>query len=719
MAWNFGSYGVYARRQPCDILCDTDKLSFACWVRLSSLQTADQGVISHRGTDGQASLRRTAAEGVWRYSVTIPGGAWVTKDSTGSVTAATLYRVCGSWQKNSASGIRLWVNGSEQGSASSTTSQTANYNPGVNTELFIGHRSATSNALYGDVEGVIWVADYLWTAADIAELTYTGLPWFQSWAGNPHVCWILDPGLMSRIPDVGSDAQHIEAGGISGTPTTVDWLGKYEPLWIGTGGGGPGRDDVGGAVADPDWTEFGSGVSAPETCQTITGLSNGTAYQFKMRAEDPAGNLSADSLIVEATPNNYNIHVPKDVFLVAATTLRVTSVTSVPASAATALAPTAEKQLRLNCVGFEEGDPYCFSHNYTGNITGVWYPGCRSGRRGCRINMPATTTDHYLQIGKPDNTYGGEDDMLEAGMTCVRMWVKIEDGFSTLTAEAPFVRLEDNAGYPRFEICLRTDGKLHYYAGTGATGTRTALGAGSVTLEAGRWHELLWKAGRDTDNAYQAYVDGVEDISGTASFSARNSGLLLIGRDVRVGWSSAQALEVYYDDVVVAADGYPAPSKCTVALPLLNGNYTGWTPSTGTSKCLVVDDMPPNEDVDYIYSATISDAYTCRPQDANSAGIHGTIYSVKGKVVCRKVEDITTTKVATRLRIGGTDTDGTLSSLSTSQYYSFGQYHRINPTSGTQWTLADLSSIEFGLFKDAFTGTARCTAIYVLVEYSG
>lgn len=306
MAIRFAS-GKYLRVLNASWVNDISSFSFACWVRITTLTTANkQYVWSHRGTGGQISLRKDSTTDKWRFSVTVNGSTFITVDSLAAAVAGTTYFISGDWTKNSSA--RLYVNGVLQ-NTTSTSSQTVNYDSGENSPFLVGVRTEVSDSLVGDVESMQLYLNKVLSAGEYADLMEIG--WPGQCALEPDL-WLECDGeySLTDLPDSADPGHHAEVG--VGPLTDPGNLALYR------GAEAPAAYGVklalaAGAAAPGPWVPFGSPVGA--TSVVVTGLTPGQPYEFVVDARDAAGNISAlQSTPAEATPQGSIIrHRPKRV----------------------------------------------------------------------------------------------------------------------------------------------------------------------------------------------------------------------------------------------------------------------------------------------------------------------------------------------------------------------------------------------------------------------
>lgn len=195
---------------------------------------------------------------------------------------------------------------------------------------------------------------------------------------------------------------------------------------------------------------------------------------------------------------------------------------------------------------------------------------------------------------------------------------------------------------------------------------------GSYTLKIDGSTELT-ASGIDTQASGNASADRLRIAVGNNSFNSNWDDLYLLDD------SGSAPLNDFLGDV-----------RCTSLLPNGAGNYTQWTPSTG-SNFQVVDETAPNDDTDYNSDSTVGHKDTYTFQDLTGTG---TVYAVQSHLWARK-DDAGTRQIAPLLRSGGSDNTGTTVSLSTSYAY-YNQIYETNPITAAVWTVSDVNGLEAG-----------------------
>jgi hypothetical protein len=237
-----------------------------------------------------------------RATITVSGVPFVAVNATTVMVAGTIYDFALTWEKNNATGLKLYLNGALEDD-DSTTTQTTDYSSVSPNELYVGARNGGFEYGIVTLEHLGFWTGHVLTTAQIAALRagcwphMIGLP-------RPALWLPMFPQLTSRIPDLSGNSRSIEAAGITGTLSAAGLLRQWmDPGSVGAGGG----KGAAGAVPPNPWTllatiEKPSPGQPPPATYVAGGLTNGVAYQFHVTALDDV-NESTISNVVEATPS--------------------------------------------------------------------------------------------------------------------------------------------------------------------------------------------------------------------------------------------------------------------------------------------------------------------------------------------------------------------------------------------------------------------------------
>jgi hypothetical protein len=152
------------------------------------------------------------------------------------------------------------------------------------------------------------------------------------------------------------------------------------------------------------------------------------------------------------------------------------------------------------------------------------------------------------------------------------------------------------------------------------------------------------------------------------------------------------------DDLYLCDTTGPAPNntflgdvRVVALLPSGSGNYTQWTPSTG-SNYQNVDEAAPDGDSTYNSTATPSNKDTFAFGDLSMTGtVHGVQY-----ILHARKDDAGTRVIAPMARISSTDYVSGTSHYLGSSYAYYIQCLEQSPASSSAWTVSEINGAEFG-----------------------
>ena len=271
-------------------------------------------------------------------------------------------------------------------------------------------------------------------------------------------------------------------------------------------------------------------------------------------------------------------------------------------------------------------------------------------------------------------------------------------GFAYRTATLPtiggirIVSLAEGAT-PNYHFELRFTNSLQLDAW--CAGAHYAYGQ---TLLTNTWYYLEAKVTINNSGSFEVRVNGQTDISGstdTQTGSNAYADRLYLGGTA----GATQAATVDYDDVYVCDnsggvnDDFRGDSKVETLFPNGNGNYSQFTGSDGnsTDNYLLVDEVTPNDDTDYVEDATNGDFDTYAL--TNLATTSGVVYGVQTNLLARKT-DAGSRNLASVRRLSSTDDVSSDHSLLDT--YSYWVDIRDTKPGGGSWSISDVNSLEAG-----------------------
>lgn len=225
------------------------------------------------------------------------------------------------------------------------------------------------------------------------------------------------------------------------------------------------------------------------------------------------------------------------------------------------------------------------------------------------------------------------------------------------------------------------------------TNTGTLLATGTTVHSSGIWAYLELKATiNDSTGAYELKINGVSEFS-ASNVDTRNGGTSGVVDSVGLGGNNGVYDDFYICDTSGATNNnFLGDCRIDTLLPSGDGNYTQFTPSTGTAHYATVDESTPNT-TDYNYSSTSGDRDSYTFPDL--AGLTSqTIYGIQINAAALK-SDSGSRSLGTMSRLSGTDKDGSGAALGTSLAY-ISEIQETDPASAA-WTEANINAAEFGV----------------------
>lgn len=313
----------------------------------------------------------------------------------------------------------------------------------------------------------------------------------------------------------------------------------------------------------------------------------------------------------------------------------------------------------------------------------------RTGTYALRVN-PTTTALGWVGVRTPNNTN-------LTGTPYLRFYFRYatKPGSGHEEIMSWFQGSSDEVG----SVGLNSSGNL-VVAVNGTVGA-----TGSAVLTGDTWYMIEVLCGNPT----VVKVDGTQDIS-HSSGSLGTAIKYFLGKHIN---RNSQTIDFFYDDVAVDDAGYPGAGEVKLIKANGNGNYTAWTNDSAS-----VDEAPPiDDDTTFISTSTNLNAETAAMESSATGGISGTINAVKTNPICRTAN---TVGLQARLRSGSADNDSATVSFATSTiWHGLGKIYNTDPADAAAWTTTKIDALECGVeHNQSQAREARCTAIYVMVEYT-
>lgn len=256
-----------------------------------------------------------------------------------------------------------------------------------------------------------------------------------------------------------------------------------------------------------------------------------------------------------------------------------------------------------------------------------------------------------------------------------------------------------DGGTSQCDLRVRGDGTLEVTRfGTALTG-----GASVVSLSINTDYYIEFKvtiANSIAAGSCKVRVNGVDVITVAAGQDTQNSANATANQ-VRIGTVDATNSlgNVDFDDVYIADlsgsvnNDFLGDVRIDTLYPTSDGNYTAFTPSTGSSHFALVDEATPNTS-DYNDGAAVGDRDSYGMGNL-SALASQTVYGVQVNAAIMK-DDAGSKSAATFVRSSSTNGDGAGVPLGTSQVY-ISQVFETDPNGSIAWTESSVNAMEAGV----------------------
>jgi hypothetical protein len=265
-----------------------------------------------------------------------------------------------------------------------------------------------------------------------------------------------------------------------------------------------------------------------------------------------------------------------------------------------------------------------------------------------------------------------------------------------------------NTGYPAF-LTLKESSTSHISLGYNASskleirrgnGGGTLLATSNASLSLSQFNYIEIKVTiSDTVGTTEVRINGVTDSGLTLTGAdTRNGGTSGVIDLVSLGQNSTFGAAGAYDDLYVCDtsgstnNNFLGDCRIDTLFPNADGNYSQFTPSTGTVHYSLVDESTPNT-TDYNYSSTSGDRDSYTFPDLTGL-VSQTVYGIQINAAALK-SDSGSRSLGTMSRLSGTNKDGTGAALSTSLAY-LSEIQETDPASAA-WTEANVNAAEFGV----------------------
>ena len=283
-----------------------------------------------------------------------------------------------------------------------------------------------------------------------------------------------------------------------------------------------------------------------------------------------------------------------------------------------------------------------------------------------------------------------QDYMLNLGVNKLTIYFgvaikKMDGGNPTLSTTYPFLNFLDESGIGQIKLCPNPAMGINVYQGStnllGSTADAVFENfkwcylevkitisdtVGEVTIRINE-NQVLNLTSQDTKNA----SDYIRKIEFTGIYSSKS---------------------VYFDDMYIDDAQFHGDCRIRTFMPdSISSTNNDFTASAG-NKDECVDEIPSNEDTDYIVSNTLNH----KQGFGITTGVLGTIKGIQLNNHCR-IDEAGTRKITPIIRSNSTDYDGTETDTIAAGYSFESECWETDPDDAAAWTQTKLEAAEFGL----------------------
>lgn len=174
---------------------------------------------------------------------------------------------------------------------------------------------------------------------------------------------------------------------------------------------------------------------------------------------------------------------------------------------------------------------------------------------------------------------------------------------------APFT-FRDSANKPQICIEIQTTGIIAVWRGAGDNNFGAKLGESSTLIAPASWNHLEVKAGFDgATGSVEVRLNGVTIVNltgvNTVNSTSPATGELSASQVILGFVTNDNGRTMYVDDLVLW-DGtgsynndFIGDQKVFTDMPIADTADVDWTPSTGSARYAMIDEIPANDDTDY------------------------------------------------------------------------------------------------------------------------
>lgn len=219
-------------------------------------------------------------------------------------------------------------------------------------------------------------------------------------------------------------------------------------------------------------------------------------------------------------------------------------------------------------------------------------------------------------------------------------------------------------------------------------GTETLRATGSVSVNNAPFQVQV----RIKTDLIDTKVDGISNGSYASSYGGGTIAALkftVIGQVFSDGGG--------IDHLAVASDDWLGDVRIDGLMPTGDDTVT-WTAEGGGSNYADVDDRPPNDDVDYVYTFTDAEQDLYTLEDYDDVDAEGVTRTPLGVVLWARARKVTagSQQLKLQLKSGATTSDGSAQNLLADYGYLY-RIDLVNPDTAGAWTDTTLDALKVGI----------------------
>ena len=297
----------------------------------------------------------------------------------------------------------------------------------------------------------------------------------------------------------------------------------------------------------------------------------------------------------------------------------------------------------------------------------------RFGGQGIQLDSYNYNYSFNLGVNKSTIYFGGANKKYDAG----------ELAYSSTYC---WIRFKDEAGVTQVRLHVMPDYSIAAYKGDD-----TLLGASAEFAYPNlKWFYVEAKITISaTVGEVTVRINGNQVLNLTSKDTKNGSDYI---RNVVVGGFQPNNRGQHWDDIYVDDAQFHGDCRVKTFMPdSISGTNNSFTASAG-NKDECVDEIPSNDDTDYIYSNTLNH----KQGFGITTGALGTVIGIQLNNHVR-IDEVGTRKITPLIRSNGTDYSGTETDVITAEYLFESEIFETDPDDSNAWTQTKLEAAEFGL----------------------